>query len=97
MKCGGIHLSPLGSGVCGAAWSALEPVPTSAQMCSTGKALQSKAESLGTPGSVSRQDLCLGRGVVFSQKLGWQQLPSQSCAGGLWDILLLQELNLLNY
>lgn len=62
--------------MCRAAWSALEPMPTSAQMRSTGKALQSKAESLGISGSVSRQDLCLGRGVVFSQKLGWQQLQA---------------------
>lgn len=105
IKCGGIRFYPLGSGVCGAAWSALEPVPASAQMCSAGKAwgaLRSKAESLGTPGSASRRELCLGRGVVFSPK-SWDgsgcrlSLPSQSCAGGIWDILLLQVLNLLNY
>lgn len=58
-------------------------------------------ESLGTPGSVSRWDLCLGRGVVFSQKLGWQQLQAvpalTELCWGIWDLLLLQVLNLLNY
>lgn len=105
LKRGGILFYPLGSGVCGAARSALEPMPTSAQMCSTGKAwsaLWSKAESLGTPGCVSRWDLCLRREGWCSPK-SWDgsscrlSLPSRSCAGGIWDILLLQALNLLNY
>lgn len=101
MKCGGIRFYPLGSSVCGAAWSALEPMPTSGSTGKAWSALQSKAESLGTPGSVSRRDLCLGRGGCSPKS--WDgssyrlSLSSQSCAGGIWDILLLQVLNLLNY
>lgn len=46
-----------------------------ANLCPDAQHWQSP-ESLGISGSVSRQDLCLGRGVVFSQKLGWQQLQA---------------------
>lgn len=80
IRCGGIRFYPPGSGVCGAAWSALEPVPTSAQMCSAGKAwgaLRSKAESLGNTGiCVQAGSLPRERGGVLSQKLGWQRLQA---------------------
>lgn len=40
--------------------------------------------------------------VVSSRKVGWQRLRAvpaltESRAGGIWDFLLLQVLNLLNY
>lgn len=57
-------------------WSQCQPLPRCAALAKLGVALQSKAESLGTPGSAFRQDLCLRTGVVFSQKLGWQQLQA---------------------
>lgn len=85
----------------GQLWSQCQPLPRCAALAKPGVPCRAR------PSPWEHQDLCPGRISVSGERWcspkSWDgsscslSLPSQIYAGGIWDILLLQVLQLLNY